>query len=367
MKFIIQREEILKPLQAISGVVERRQTMPVLSNVLLSIDNGTMELSGTNLEVELKVVVAVDSPDCGDITLPSRKFLDICKALPDSAMIEVSIDENKAIIRSGRSRFTLATLPASEYPNMESIEGLIEFTIPQFQLKELIEKTQFSMAQQDVRYYLNGLMIEINSDHLLSVATDGHRLALCEIPCEIAIDEPRQIIIPRKGVTELSRLLDESERAVSVRIGKKQIRVTVGDFTFTSKLVDGLFPDYKRVVPQNCDKLATVDRAVIRQSLTRASILSNEKYRGIRLQLQEGLVKVNANNPDLEEAQEEFEVEYSGPPLEIGFNVSYVLDALNALTDSTVVLHFSDSNSSCLVTGNVEGNNCKYVVMPMRL
>ena len=367
MKFSIQREDILKPLQAISGVVERRQTLPVLSNVLLNIDNSQLHLSGTDLEVELKIAIGIDSPDSGDITLPARKFLDICKALPNSAIMEIAIDNEKASLRSGKSRFTLSTLPASEFPNMESVEGLVEFSIPQFQLKELIDKTQFSMAQQDVRYYLNGLMLELDSNCLRSVATDGHRLALCEFPCHIEIEEPRQIIIPRKGVAELSRLLDDSDVDAQVRIGKNQIRVVVPDFTFTSKLVDGRFPDYKRVVPQNCDKFATVEREVIRQSLTRASILSNEKFRGIRLELKSGLVSVHANNPELEEAEEEFEVEYDGPSLEIGFNVNYVLDALNALTDNTVVLHFTDSNSSCLITGNAEGNNCQYVVMPMRL
>ncbi len=367
MKFSIQREDILKPLQAISGVVEKRHTLPVLSNVLLNLHDSTLQLSGTDLEVELKVETTVDVVAEGDITLPARKFLDICKALPDSAMIEISIDNERAIIRSGKSRFTLSTLPANEFPNMESVEKTTEFSIPQSQLKELIDKTQFSMAQQDVRYYLNGLMLEVNADLIRSVATDGHRLAMCELPCLTGTAESRQVIIPRKGVAELSRLLEDSDSEAQVCIGKNHIRVTVPGFIFTSKLIDGRFPDYHRVVPQNCDKFVIVERSVIKQSLTRASILSNEKFRGIRMQLNPSIVTVRANNPEQEEAEEEFEVDYDGPDLEIGFNVTYVLDALNALSDNTVVLHFSDSNSSCLVTGNIEGANCKYVVMPMRL
>ena len=367
MKFSIQREDILKPLQAISGVVERRQTLPVLSNVLLNIDNSSLMLSGTDLEVELKVETPIDATVTGDITLPARKFLDICRALPDGANIEISIEGERANLRSGKSRFTLSTLPASEFPNMESVQGLTEFSIPQSSLKELIDKTQFSMAQQDVRYYLNGLMLEISNNTLRSVATDGHRLALCEMPCNIDTSETRQIIIPRKGVGELSRLLEDSDSEAHVRIGTNHIRVTLPNFTFTSKLIDGRFPDYQRVVPQDCDKAAIADRDTIRSSLTRASILSNEKYRGIRLQLNSGSITVMANNPELEEAEEEFEVEYSGTPLEIGFNVTYIIDALNVLTDSSVVLNFSDANSSCLISGNVEGSNCKYVVMPMRL
>ncbi len=367
MKFSIQREDILKPLQAISGVVERRQTLPVLSNVLLNVNSSSLQLSGTDLEVELRVETPVDAIEVGDITLPARKFLDICKALPDSAMIEIAVEGDRATLRSGKSRFTLSTLPAAEFPNMESVKGQVEFTIPQSHLKELIDKTQFSMAQQDVRYYLNGLMLEINSDTLRSVATDGHRLALCEMPCSIACEESRQIIVPRKGVGELSRLLEDSDVEAQVSVGSNHIRVTLPGFIFTSKLIDGRFPDYQRVVPQNCDKDVIAERDIIRQSLTRASILSNEKYRGIRLNLRSGSIIVQANNPELEEAEEEFEVSYDGAPLEIGFNVSYILDALNVLSDSSVVLHFSDANSSCLITGNVEGSNCKYVVMPMRL
>ena len=367
MKFSIQREDILKPLQAISGVVERRQTLPILSNVLLNISNNTLQLSGTDLEVELKVETTIDASESGDITLPARKFLDICRALPDEAVIEINIDNDRANLRSGKSRFTLSTLPASEFPNMDSVLGVVEFSLPQSELKELIDKTQFSMAQQDVRYYLNGLMLEISANNLLSVATDGHRLALCEMPCTVDTEESRQIIIPRKGISELSRLLDDSDTEAHVRIGSNHIRVTVPGFIFTSKLIDGRFPDYQRVVPQNCDKTITVDRAVIKQSLTRASILSNEKYRGIRLQIEPGSIMVLANNPELEEAEEQFDVDYDGPSLEIGFNVTYILDALSALTDNSVVVHLSDSNSSCLITGNIEGNNCKYVVMPMRL
>lgn len=366
MKFTVHRDEILKPLQAICGVVERRQTMPVLANVLIVANQSSLLMSGTDLEVELKVEAQANCTEGGEITLPARKFLDICRTLPEGAKIEVAIENDRASLRSGKSRFTLATLPATDFPSMESVQAVTEFALPKKVLKRLIDKTQFSMAQSDVRYYLNGLMLELEKNGIRAVATDGHRLALCESPLEIRTEVTRQIIIPRKGVQELSRLLDESEDTARVRVGNNNIRVSLPGMTFTSKLIDGRFPDYQRVIPQVSDKIAIADREQMRQSLTRASILSNEKYRGIRLSLEPGQVQVVANNPELEEAEEVFEVEYQGPAIEIGFNVSYLLDALGVIDDEQVRVGFTDSNSSCLIQPG-SGAACRYVVMPMRL
>ncbi len=366
MKFSIQREDILKPLQAICSVVERRQTLPVLSNVLMSVSQSKLVLCGTDLEVELKIEIPIDSSESGEITLPARKLMDICRALPDDAEINFSIEGDRATLRSGKSRFTLSTLPATEFPNMESVQAVTHFVLPQHKLKHLIDKTQFCMAQQDVRYYLNGLMLEIDKNRVCAVATDGHRLAWCQAEAAVDVPQAQQIIIPRKGVSELARLLEDSDTEVSLRMSTNHIRVSLPRVTFTSKLIDGRFPDYQRVMPQSGDKMVYANRDIMRQALVRASILSNEKYRGIRMTLQSGMMQVQANNPELEEAEEEFPIDYAGPALEIGFNVTYFLDALSVIDQPDISIQFADSNSSCLISPKGD-HTSKYVVMPMRL
>lgn len=367
MRFTIQRESLLKPLQLVSGVVERRQTLPILANILLSLKQGRLTLTGTDLEVELVIELPLQSSsEKGDITLPARKFLDICRSLPDEAELDIAIENDRALIRSGKSRFTVSTLPASEFPNMESLQGINEFTLRQKELKFLIEKTSFAMAQQDVRYYLNGMMLELDKGKLRAVATDGHRLALAEVEADIKVDEPLQVIIPRKGVVELARLMEGSDAKILVKLGTNHIRVTLDGVTFTSKLIDGKFPDYQRVLPQGGDKVVTVEKEVMKQALVRTSILSNEKYRGIRLNLKSGAMQVMANNPELEEAEEEFSVDFKGDSLEIGFNVNYLVDALSAIDNSQAKIQLSDPNSSCLIQPG-SGENTKYVIMPMRL
>jgi DNA polymerase-3 subunit beta len=366
MNFGIQREALLKPLQTVCGVVERRQTLPILSHILLKTGNGLLSMTGTDLEVEMVASTELkDAPD-GEITLPARKFLDICKTLPENSKIELKIEGEKAIIRAGRSRFTLATLPAEDFPNVDSVSDGIVFSIPQNDLKFLIDHTAFAMAQQDVRYYLNGLMLELTTDQLRAVATDGHRLAMCDTRASIVINELRQVILPRKAVMELSRLLAADDALVEIKLGTNHISLRVGDLVFTSKLIDGRFPDYQRVFPKGCDKILIAEKNILKQSLTRASILSNEKYRGIRLVLATNVLKILANNPEQEEAEEEIEVNYTSPELEIGFNVNYLMDALGAVDADNVKIAFSDSNSSCLVTPE-NNNDCCYVVMPMRL
>ncbi len=366
MKLTIQREALLKPLQMVSGVVERRQTLPILSNVLLVSGEGKLALTGTDLEVELIAHTLLPDAEEGEITLPARKFMDICRTLPDEAMLDIQVDKGRALIRSGKSRFTLSTLPASEFPNIDPVADAFEFSVGQRELKTLLDQTQFSMAHQDVRYYLNGLMLELTDKLLRAVATDGHRLALCEVEADIRIDAPRQIIMPRKGVLELSRLLEDSDVPAQISLGANHIQIRLDDVTFTSKLIDGRFPDYQRVVPSGGDKFMHADRELLRQAFIRASVLSNEKFRGIRLNLSENLLRATVHNPEQEEAEEELEVNYSGPEFEIGFNVSYFLDALAVLDSETVTVTLSDPNSSCLIQGEAEPH-CKYVIMPMRL
>jgi len=369
MYFVISREAILKPLQLVSGVVERRQTLPVLSNVLLSLDaSGELAITGTDLEVELigRVRVAGTTKP-GEITVPARKLVDICKSLSDDATLEFTVDDGKMVIKSGRSRFSLATLPASEFPNTEEEPGTIELSVPQQALKFLLDGTSFAMAQQDVRYYLNGMLFELAVDYLRVVATDGHRLAMQTHAMENDITAPVQLILPRKGVIELGRLLTGEEEGISIVFGRNHVRAKTADVTFTSKLVDGKFPDYNRVLPKGGDKIVIGDRLELKQAFARTSILSNEKYRGIRVLLTNAEMRILANNPDQEEAEEVVSVDYAGDSLEVGFNVSYLVDVLTVLSSEKVQITLLDSNSSALVEAAGGNSEAVYVVMPMRL
>ena len=366
MKFSLSREALLKPLQLVVGVVERRQTLPILSNVLLTLDGSKLAVTGTDLEVEIIGHADVVSADeAGEVTVSARKLLDICRSLPEGANIKFSSSDGKAQVVSGRSRFTLATLPANEFPSVDNGENNIQFDIDAAILKNLIDATSFAMAQQDVRYYLNGMLWEVSANKLRAVATDGHRMALCDAECNIEVAELTKSILPRKGVIELSRLVAD-EGVVRVAMGSNHIRVDGSDYCFTSKLVDGAYPDYDRVLPKGGDKLVEGNRAELKQAFGRAAILSNEKYRGVRIMLSNGAIKMVANNPEQEEAEEEVGVDYAGDELEIGFNVSYLLDVLNVLKGDTVRLTLSDSSSSALVEDAADGS-AVYVVMPMRL
>ncbi|PIA69122.1 MULTISPECIES: DNA polymerase III subunit beta [Pseudomonas] len=367
MHFTIQREALLKPLQLVAGVVERRQTLPVLSNVLLVVEGQQLSLTGTDLEVELVGRVTLeDAAEPGEITVPARKLMDICKSLPSDAMIDIRVDDQKLLVKAGRSRFTLSTLPANDFPTVEEGPGSLTFNLPQAKLRRLVERTSFAMAQQDVRYYLNGMLLEVQSGLLRAVATDGHRLAMCSMEAAIQQEGKHQVIVPRKGILELARLLTEQDAEVAIVLGQHHIRANTGEFTFTSKLVDGKFPDYERVLPRGGDKLVLADRQGLREAFSRTAILSNEKYRGIRLTLASGLLKIQANNPEQEEAEEEIVIDYSGSGLEIGFNVSYLLDVLGVMGTEQVRLILSDSNSSALLQ-EADNDDSAYVVMPMRL
>ena len=369
MQFEISREALIKPLQLVTGVVERRQTLPVLSNVLLALDGDKLSLTGTDLEVELigRAKMPEGATEVGEITVPARKFMDICKSLPDDATIRIEEEEGKLTLRSGRSRFTLSTLPATEFPGIEDISSKFSFSVPQQTLKAMLENTSFAMAQQDVRYYLNGMLFEVTADYIRMVATDGHRLAMHSDAVKSAVDEKAQVIVPRKGIMELSRLLvSDDEEAVNIEVGSSHIRASTTNFTFTSKLVDGKFPDYDRVLPKGGDKTIIANRLDLRQALSRTAILSNEKFRGIRLILSNDELRIFANNPEQEEAEAVVTVEYQGASLEVGFNVSYLIDVLTVLDSETVQIVLSDPNSSALIQPGGGGDEL-YVVMPMRL
>lgn len=366
MKITAQRESLLKPLQIVSSVVERRQTSPILANTLLTVSANQLTLTGTDLEVEMVAGCEVQADESGDITLPARKLLDLCKTLPDGARLDISIEKDKAVIRSGRSRFTLTTLPAVDFPNIEPIEAPISFSLPQAQLKQLIEQTQFAMAQQDVRYYLNGLMLEVKSDRVTTVATDGHRLAHSAVLVQTGVEDFRQVIVPRKGVIELARLLENEDTPVEIQIGKNHIRLVLSGITFTSKLIDGKFPDYQQVIPANPDKNLVASRELLLQAFNRIAVLSNEKFRGMRLQLDNNAMRASVHNPEQEEAEEEIEIKYTGGEFEIGFNIGYFMDALSVIRSPEVKVSFTDSNHSCLVQG-VDDEQSRYVIMPMRL
>jgi len=366
MKFIVEREHLLKPLQQVSSPLGGRPTLPILGNLLLQVTEGSLLLTGTDLEMEMVAKVALSQPhEVGATTVPARKFFDICRGLPDGAEISVALDGDRMLVRSGRSRFSLSTLPATDFPNLDDWQSEVEFTLPQATLKRLIEATQFSMAHQDVRYYLNGMLFETEGEELRTVATDGHRLAVCSMPIGQALPS-HAVIVPRKGVMELVRLLDGGDALLQLQIGSNNIRAHVGDFIFTSKLVDGRFPDYRRVLPKNPDKTLQAGCDLLKQAFARAAILSNEKFRGVRLYVSHNQLKITANNPEQEEAEEILDVGYDGTEMEIGFNVSYVLDVLNALKCEDVNLLLTDSVSSVQIE-DAASQSAAYVVMPMRL
>jgi len=367
MRFSIQREVLLKPLSQVVGVVERRQTLPVLANLLVSVTSEGVSFTATDLEVEMVARTVAEDLDPGDVTVPARKLFDICRALPDGAKVDVRQAAERVTVSAGRSRFTLSTLPASEFPQIENIDLIERLTLSEGSLKELIDRTAFAMAQQDVRYYLNGTLLDLQESTLRCVATDGHRLALCEAALETPTKTKRQVILPRKGVIELQRLLDAGgDGTVELELGRNHLRVRRGDFVFTSKLIDGRFPDYEAVIPIGADKILTLPRDALRSALQRVSILTNEKYRGVKLEVSPGKLQVVAHNPEQEEAVEQLEVDTHVDGLAVGFNVNYLLDALGALRGGDVMLCLRDGNSSCLVR-DVDNERSRHVIMPLRL
>lgn len=370
MKFSAQRDSLLYPLQNVVGAVERKQTSAILGNVLIEASDGCLTVSATDSEIEMQASIDMPIEQPGAITVPARKLLDICKNLPDSARLDFSVSGEKVIFKSGRSKFTLATLPANEFPKVKKLDSPQEISITAKDLFQCIRATAFSMAQQDVRFYLNGMLLEINEDRLSCVATDGHRLAYSQCDTEANPETPVRAIIPRKSVSELQRLLSvsEAEDKVQVLVTAQQLQVLVGSVRLSSKLIDGRFPDYNRVIPIDGNKQLIIDCQTLKQSLTRTSILSNEKYRGVRVALESGLLTISSTNPDQEEAIDQLEVDYLGESTEIGFNVTYLLDVLNTLESENARILVKDGGSSALITpDSTVSGDCKYVVMPMRL
>lgn len=366
MKIKISREILLPVLQAANNVVERRQALPILSNLLLIASESSIQVTATDMEVELISSLESSVIEPGNAALPARKLFDICRALPAEAELLIEADSAKAKISSGRSKFSLAAMNAEAFPSIGAFESTINLEFPTEVLSDLLESTSFAMAHQDVRYYLNGLLLEIEGGKVRAVATDGHRLALTDREVDTHVDTPRQCILPRKGVLEIVRLLGSNSATVRILVGENHLQVIAGGQSLTTKLVDGRFPDYERVIPRETDNCVIASREMLRAGLSRASILSNEKFRGIRLILKKNLLTAVAHNPEQEEAEEEIEVEYNGSAFEVGFNVSYLLDVLGVMRSDMVRFDLVDANSSCLLQ-TPDGGGSRYVVMPMRL
>jgi len=360
---------LLAPLQSVSGIVEKRHTLPILSNVLLEKKADLLTLLATDIEIQITTTtIAATGDGDGAVTVGARKLQDILRSLPESAEVSLNLDDKRLQVRAGKSRFTLQTLPAEDFPRMALSDGdLKKITVTQKQFRQLLAQTQFSMAAQDVRYYLNGLLLLIDGNELRAVATDGHRLAYASMPLEAEVASTRQeLILPRKTVIELSRLLADNDDPLLIELASNQIRFKFGHINLVSKLIDGKFPDYERVIPATLKNVVALNRAALLQSMVRAAILTNEKFRGVRLVLSAGIMKIMAANAEQEEAQEEIEVDYSGDEIDVGFNVGYLLDVLNNTSVETVEWGFNDASSSALLS--VPGNDrFKYVVMPMRI
>ena len=369
MKLSVSKENLLGPLQQVVGVVERRQTMAILSNVLLRTVDDRLLITGTDLEVQMIASATADISVPGEVTVPARKLLDICRSLTDGSILRMECLQDKITLQAGKSRFTLATLPADNYPAFDASSSFdVVFDIRATMLQRALDKTLFAMAQQDVRYYLNGLMLELSEGVLRTVASDGHRLSLCEQSFDDAdIQGFRQIILPRKGVLELQRLLanESNDTLLTFELSSNNLRITLGHIVFFAKLIDGRFPDYRRVLPKEIKWLLKIDRQVIKAALTRVSILSNDKFRGIQLALDHNLLRLVAQNPEHEEAQEEIELEYSGKPFSVGFNVSYLLDAINNVDSAEVLFLFPEDAHSCVIQDTVV-HDFKFIVMPIR-
>ncbi len=366
MQIKINREILLKPLTSVSSIVERRHTLPILSNLLLEAKNNNIQLTATDLEMQISL--NIESKFSGELstTISAKKLLDICRSLPEGVDIDMVSNDSRITVKTGKSRFNLQTLPAADYPVMTKAAGnSTNIQISQIALKKLLKQVEFAMAQQDIRYYLNGLLLEVNENKLNVVGTDGHRLSFTSTTLNQSY-EKSDVIIPRKTVIELIKLLNDSEEEVLIEINAGQVNFTFSDIRLISKVIDGKFPDYNRVIPVGHQNTFNVNRISVLSAMQRASILSNEKYRGIRMVLSNNNLKLISTNTEQEEAEEELEIDYAKDGLDIGFNVTYLIDVLNNVSDETINFSFADANSSCLITVPND-ENYKYVVMPMRI
>lgn len=369
MKLVqLKRDDLLKPLQAVTGIVEKRHTLPILSNVLIERKQDQLSLVATDLEIQVSTMVSLDkkSGDDASLTVSARKLQDILRALPEDAEMVLDAQNNRLQVRAGKSRFNLQTLPANDFPALAD-PGLAQATVkmPQKDLRELLLLVQYSMAQQDIRYYLNGLLLVLEDGQIKVVATDGHRLSYAAGKLQYQ-DSRREVILPRKAVLELAKQLEDKEDSVEMELYANQVKFRFAGIELVTKIIDGKFPDYTRVIPTNYQKHILLDRAMLLQTLQRAAILSNEKFRGVRWMLTGNSLRISCTNNEQEEAQEEMEINYSGEPLDVGFNITYLLDVLNNVQGEKVDCAFGDANSSMLVTlPNKDG--FQYVVMPMRI
>ena len=363
----IKRESLLAPLQAVVGIVEKRHTTPILSNVLFEVAGNSVTLTATDIEIQVRTTaIGASSGEPAATTVGARKLQDILRSLPDGTELTLTAEDGRLLVKGGKSRFSLQTLPAADYPRMNvSDTQQASLKLPQKRLRRLLALVQYAMAQQDIRYYLNGLLLVVSENELRAIATDGHRLAMVVEETDEALPHT-EVILPRKTVIELSRLLAESDEAVSVTLGASQAVFRFGGTELASKLIDGKFPDYERVIPHGHQKLLTLPRQSLLQSLQRAAILTSEKFRGVRLVLAPGTLKLVSSNAEHEEAEEEIDVDYDGEALDVGFNISYLLDLLNNVSCETIQCRLNDSNSSALIT-LPEHPRFKYVVMPMRI
>ena len=362
-----EKEILLKPLQIVIGIVERKQTLPILSNVLIEKEPGKIRFTATDLEIQITTTIDSKSggKDVSSITVGGKKLQEILRVLPDQSKISIETKESKAIIKANKSKFSLQTLPAQDFPKLNSlITDAKKISLSQSLFKSLLLSVQYAMAQQDVRYYLNGVLLVVEGKNLKVVATDGHRLAF-NTGAINGDYEKQEIIIPRKAITELCKLLVETDDIVDIEFSTQQVKVAFSGIHLISKVIDGKFPDYERVIPKYNNHLK-MNRSLVQQALQRAAILSNEKFRGVRFVLTEKNLSVISSNSEHEEAQEEIETDYHGDAIDIGFNVNYLMDGLNNIGDEAVIFSFGDPNSSILIT-IPENQEFRYVVMPMRI
>jgi len=361
----IEKEALLKPLQVVVGVVERKQTMPILSNILIEKENGKIRLTATDLEIQITNIIETDDDSSAAITVGGKKLQDILRILPDQSKISIEVKENKVQIKSNKSRFNLQTLPAQDFPKLSNqLQNSNKITLSQNALKSLLGSIQYAMAQQDVRYYLNGVLLGVEGNKLKAVATDGHRLAYNAITIEADLAK-QEIIIPRKAVMELAKLLADDDSAIELEFSDQQLKTSFSGIQLVTKLIEGKFPDYQRVIPDYSNHLS-MNRTLVQQALQRAAILSNEKFRGVRFVLTEKNLSVISSNSEQEEAQVEIETDYHGEAIDIGFNVNYLLDGLNSINSEQAIFSFGSPNSSILIT-SPDNQEFRYVVMPMRI
>lgn len=365
--FETHKDTLLKPLQAAVGVVERKQTLPILANVLIEAAGGRTALVATDLELQITTWVDETTAAGTAFTVSARKLLDICRALPENEVMRLELETDHLKLRAGKSRFSLQTLPARDFPRMQLAEGdTMRLKLAQGRLRHLLARVQYAMAVQDIRYYLNGMLISLQGDRLVVAATDGHRLAVDAMVLEQAPAQGIDVILPRKTVQELIKLLGDDETLVELQLARNQFMLVHPGFELCSKVVDGKFPDYQRVIPSGYEKILQIERQRFSQALARAAILTNEKYRGVRLALTHGCLRLSCSNNEQEEAQEELDVDYQKDPLDISFNVQYLQDVLSNLDCDQIKCSFGDATSSMLLT--IPGDdNFRYVVMPMRI